>query len=135
MPSAGWALQTAIHQRLTSDAPLTALLGGAHVWDHVPRGAAYPHVTIGISTERDWSTGGEPGSEHILTLNVWSRAAGRREAQSIATAVREALHNQALTLTAHRLVNLQHELSEVRRDVPSEMYRGVIRLRAVTEPL
>lgn len=135
MASAGWALQSAIHQCLTGDAKLTALLGGTHVWDHVPRGAAFPHVTIGISTERDWSTGSEPGSEHILTLNIWSRAAGRREAERIATAVRDALHDQELALTGHRLVNLQHELTEVRRDAPSEMYRGVIRFRAVTEPL
>lgn len=135
MAGATWALQSAIHQRLTGDAGVTALLGGPHVWDHVPRGAAHPFVTIGVSTERDWSTGDDTGAEHILTLNIWSRAPGRREADSIAAAVRHALHDQALTLTGFRLVNLRHELTEVRRDVPAEMYRGTVRLRAVTEPI
>lgn len=135
MESASWSLQSAIHQHLTSHAGLTAMLGGAHVWDHVPRGAACPHITIGVSTERDWNTGGESGSEHILTLNVWSRAAGRREADDIAQIVRDALHDQALLLAGHRLINFRHELTEVRRDIRSELYRGVVRFRAVTEPL
>lgn len=135
MASPSWALQVALLQRLTSSATVTTMLGGPHVWDHVPRGAAYPHVTVGLSTERDWSTGTEIGAEHIVTLNIWSRAAGRREADEIAQALRTALHDQALTLTGHRLVNLQHEISEVRRDVRAEMYRGVVRFRAVTEPL
>ena len=68
MAVASWALQHAIHHVLTANANVVALLGGPHVWDHVPRGAAAPYVTFGVTTERDWSTGSDAGGEHILTL-------------------------------------------------------------------
>ena len=135
MASATWSLQKSIHQVLTLDAAILALLGGPNVWDHVPRGATFPYVTIGATTDRDWSTGTEPGDEHILTLHVWSKGAGRKETETIAENLRHALHDQPLTLEGHRLVNLRHEFSETRRDVESELFHGVVRLRAVTEPL
>jgi hypothetical protein len=135
MPTASWALQKAIHAALTSDPPLLALLGGPRVWDDVPRGAAFPYVTFGPSATRDWSTGGEPGDEHAITLHVWSQAAGGKEAQEIIGAIRAALHDQALVLGAHRLVNLRQESAETRREADDELYRGTVRLRAVTEPI
>ena len=49
-------------------------------------------------------------------------------------AVRTALHDQPLTLTGHRLINLRHEFSEARRDPDGETIHGIARFRAVTEP-
>jgi hypothetical protein len=135
MPTASWALQKALHAALTSDAPLLALLGGPRIWDDVPRGAAFLYVTFGPTATRDWSTGGEPGEEHVVTLHVWSRAAGSKEVQEIAGAIRAALHDRALVLEAHRLVNLRQESAETRREADEEGYRGSVRLRAVTEPI
>ena len=70
MASAGWALQRAVYERLTSAAEVTATLGGPNVYDDVPRGATYPYLTIGQSSTRDWSTASEDGEEHTLTLHV-----------------------------------------------------------------
>lgn len=133
MASAAWALQQALHQALTSDAALTALLGGPRIWDHVPRGVAYPFISIGVTSERDWSTGSDTGGEHIMTLHVWSKAAGRHESDAISAAVRDVLHDAPLALAGCRLVNLRHELTDVRREADNEHYHGVVRLRAVTE--
>ena len=135
MASAAWALQQAIVSTLSADAGLLALLGGARIYDDVPTRADFPYVTFAQTQERDWSTGSEDGLEHILTLHVWSRGGGRMEALKIMGAVRAALHDQALVLSGFRLVNLRHELSEARRDVDGETYHGIVRLRAVTEPL
>jgi len=135
MSSAAWALQKSVHAALTADVPLTALLGGPRIYDDVPRGASFPYLTFGLSTERDWSTGGEAGAEHVLTLHVWSEAGGRKETHEIIGAVRAALHDAALTLVGHRLVNLRHELSDARREPDGETYHGIVRFRAVTEPL
>lgn len=135
MTSASLDLQRSVFAALTASTPLTALLGGPHVYDDVPRQAAFPYVTIGQSTVRDWSTGGEPGHEHILTLHVWSRAAGRKETYEIIGALEETLHDASLALSQHRLVNLRHEVSDARRDPDGETYHGVVRYRAVTEPL
>jgi hypothetical protein len=49
--------------------------------------------------------------------------------------LRSVLHARDLTLDGHRLVNLRHELSEARREADGETYHGIVRLRAVTEPL
>ena len=134
MTSASWALQKSIHARLVADAAVVAALGGQRVYDDVPRSGAFPIVTFGITTERDWSTATDGGSEHIVTLHVWSRAAGRHEADGIIAAIRAALHDQALALAGHRLINLRQELAEVRRDPDGETFHGIVRLRAVTEP-
>jgi hypothetical protein len=135
MSDASAALQSALHAALAQHAPLIALLGGARVYDVVPRSVEVPYVSFGQTLERDWGTGGEEGSEHTVTLHVWSRAPGRREALVIARAVRAALHDRPLGLEGHRLVNLRHEFSEVRRDSDGETFHGIVRLRAVTEPV
>jgi hypothetical protein len=133
MASAGFELQKAVHAVLVADAALSAMLGGSHVYDDVPRGQAYPYVTFGQSTERDWSTGGEDGREHLLTLHVWSRARGHKETLEIMAALRAALHDRALALGGFRLVNIRHEYSDAQRDADAETYHGTIRYRAVTE--
>jgi hypothetical protein len=133
MASASWALQQAIYASLTSDSGLVALLGGGRVYDDVPDRKAFPYVTFAPALERDWSTDSESGSEHSVVLHVWSRGAGRKEALAIVDALHARLHDAALTLSGHRLVNLRHESSEVRRDADGETFQGIVRFRAVTE--
>ena len=133
MSSAGFALQKAIFEKLTSDAPTLAALGGPRVYDDAPARTEFPFVTFGQSSERDWSTGSDEGFEHLVTLHVWSRARGRREAEQVIAAARAALHDQDLTLSGHRLINLRHEFSEARRDSDGETFHGIARFRAVTE--
>lgn len=135
MSSASRALQASIHEALSNDAGVLAAIGGTRIYDHVPRGVAYPYVTFGGSTVRDWSTGGEEGDEHIITLHVWSLAAGRSQVHEIIGAVRAALHDRDLPLAGYRLINLRHDTSEARREPDSERFHGIVRLRAVTEPL
>lgn len=134
MASAGYALQKAIHEALVADAAVNGLLGGPQVFDDAPQATGFPFVTLGATSERDWSTATEEGSEHLVTLHVWSRKAGRKETREIMEALRGALHDQALALGGHQLVNLRHEFSEARRDPDGETYHGIVRYRAVTEP-
>jgi hypothetical protein len=135
MASAGWALQKAIHAALTADMGLVALLGGPSVFDDVPPRSAFPYVTLGQSTERDWSTATEDGAEHLVTLHVWSRKVGRKETREIMEAIRMALHDRPLAADGHRVANIRHEFSEARRDADGETYHGIMRYRAVTEPV
>jgi hypothetical protein len=133
MSNAGWALQQAVYAAVTDDATLNGLLGGASIYDDVPERAAFPFVTFAAGSERDWSTDAEAGTEHALALHAWSRAGGRKEALAILAAVRAVLHDAALTLDGHRLVNLRHETSDVRRSSDGETWQGIARFRAVTE--
>jgi hypothetical protein len=134
MSSSSWALQQSIFATLIANAALTSLLGGARVYDDVPQASPFPYLTFGHSLVRDWSTGSEDGSEHVVTLHVWSQGKGKKEAHEIMGAVRTALHDQALTLAGHRLINLRHELSEARRETDGDTTHGIVRYRAVTEP-
>jgi hypothetical protein len=92
-------------------------------------------VTIGSTTERDWSTGSEDGSEHIIELAIWSREPGRRTIQGIAQAIAAALTAGPPTLAGHRLISLRHLSTEIGRERGQQLLRGSMRLRAVTEPL
>jgi hypothetical protein len=134
MSSSSWALQQSIFARLTADAALNGLLGGPRVHDDLPQASPFPYISFGHSLVRDWSTGSEDGSEHVVTLHVWSQGKGKKEAHEIMDAVRSALHDQALSLAGHRLVNLRHELSEARREPDGDTTHGIVRYRAVTEP-
>jgi Protein of unknown function (DUF3168) len=135
MASAGWDLQKAVYAALAADATLTTLLDGPAIYDAAPQDAAFPFVVIDQTQIRDWSTGTEPGAEHMLMLHVWSRYAGKRAAYAVADAIRAALDGALLSLDDHRLINLRHQYSELKRDEDGETQHGVLRFRAVTEPL
>lgn len=133
--AAEWSLQKAVFAALSADATLSGLIGAGRIHDDAPQQTVFPYLTLGQSTARDWSTATDEGAEHVLTLHVWSRAAGKKEAHAIMRALRQALHDQSLTLEDHRLVNLRHDFSETARDPDGETVHGIVRFRAVTEPL
>jgi hypothetical protein len=135
MSSPAWELQRAVYDALVVDTALAILLGGARIYDEVPRGAAFPYVTFGASTVRDWSTGTERGSEHVIVLRAWSKSGGERDVHLILEALRSALHEAPLSVDGHRLVSIRHEMSDAMRDPDGETYHGAARFRAVTEPM
>lgn len=127
------ALQKAVVAALTADAAVGALIGD-RIYDATPRNATFPYLTIGQTNLVDWSTGTEAGAEHELMLHAWSRERGKREVYAIAEAVAAVLHDAALTLDGHALVNLRLEFSDTRRDPDGITYHAALRFRAVTEP-
>jgi hypothetical protein len=129
------SLRAAIRGALAADAPLAALLGGGKIYDEPPREAALPYVTLAENAVADNSTATEASDEHTLTLHVWSRQGGHREAHEIAGAVLAALTDAPLALDGHHLANLRFLLADVRREADGRTYHGVVRLRAVTEPI
>jgi hypothetical protein len=134
MSTAAAALRAAIHDALNADASLAALLGGAKVHDEPPKSVAFPYVTLGETRMANFAAGDDPGEEHQLTLHVWSRQGGHREAHLVAGAVMQALDDVPLTLDQHRLVNLRFALADVRREADGRTYHALLRFRAVTEP-
>ncbi len=130
--SAGWSVQKSIVQALKSDVALGVLLSGK-VFDDVPQRSTYPFVSMGNAIDRDWSTSSESGSEHILTLHVWSKASGKKQCFEIISEVKRVLHDQALVVEGHQLVNLRYVFSDARLDPDGVTYHGIVRFRAVTE--
>jgi hypothetical protein len=132
MPHPSLALQKAVFAALIADAGVGALVGD-RIHDAAPRNAAFPYVTFGDARVADWSTGTEAGEEHRLTLYVWSRERGKAECWAAVEALRAALHEAALDLEGHALVNLRFEAADVGQDRDGITWRGVVRFRAVTE--
>jgi hypothetical protein len=130
------AVRRAIQARLVADAPLLALLGGPHVHDEPPRAAPGPYVVHGDVEAEDWSSTGDIGCEQRLSLVVWAaKGAETRQALAIAGRVGEALHEAALALQGHRLVNLRQTGLDLTRDAKTGRSCATVRLRAVTEQL
>lgn len=135
MPAASLALRQALTAALNAHAPLVSALGGAKVHDEPPRTVAFPYVTLGDASAADWSTATSSGAEHRLVLHVWSREGGTREAQIIAGELMAALETAPLALAGHRLVNLRFASVDIRREADGRTYHGLVRFRAVTEPV
>lgn len=132
--SAGRALQEAVFSALVADAELGDMIGGAKIFDSVPRNAAAPYVHLGEMVFRDWSTATERGAEINFAIAVWSRGEGRSEGFRIAERVVLLLHDVSLSLEGFRLVNLRHVATETARAEKPEGRRLVARFRAVVEP-
>ena len=133
--NAGCSLQQGIYQALADDPQVTGLLGRTNISDNAPQNASFPYLTFGQTTERDWTTGVEDSSEHTVTLHVWSRGGGKKQTHEIIDVIRDALNAVPLTIANHTLVKLKHEFSEARHDEDGETYHGIVRYRAITEPL
>ncbi len=133
MISSALALQKAVYAALVADDGVGALIGD-RIYDGAPRDAVFPYLTIGRMTATDWSTGSEDGAEHRLTLDIWSRAHGKSECHAIAEAIRAVLHDAALALDGHGLINLRCETGDTMRDPDGITFHGRLCFRAVTEP-
>lgn len=130
MSDAANALQQAIFAKLAADPALTGLIGAGAIFDHRLIGRPMPYLVIADLVTNDF---GPDAEEHVLTIEAWSDADGRKQVQTIADRVKRLLHDAALTLTAAALVNLQHRSTRVRREPKSKALMAEMSFRAVTE--
>lgn len=135
MPSAIVELQKAIHAALVTDEALVAAMGTVQLHDQVPPQTPFPYLAFGRASTRDHGDGTTEGIEHDFSIHVWSQARGRREAARLAHLVEARLHDAALTLDGHALVNLRATGCETRFDAAVPAHHVVLRLRAVTQAL
>ncbi len=130
------ALQQALLTKLRGNGDLTALLGNPpRVYDEPPADPVYPYVSLGRSETRPWGGLDGEGLEHVLSLTVVSVFGGSEEAKAVMALVRLSLHGAALSLDGHRLINLRVTYADLFKAADWRSTYGVLRLRAVTEPL
>lgn len=127
------ALMQAIHRTLAGDAALIATVGADGIRDRLLPRPKLPCVIFGEIETRDFSTASEAGEEHLLVLEIWSEADGRRQVQEIAGLVHGLLHDAALALEGLVLVNLLHVSTRTRREPKTKFHLAEMRFRAVTE--
>jgi hypothetical protein len=130
------ALQLALLTKLRANGALTALLGNPpRVHDEPPADPVYPYVSLGRSETRPWGGLDGEGLEHVLSLTIGSVFGGSEEAKAVMALVRLSLHGAALSLDGHRLINLRVTYADLFKAADWRSTFGVMRLRAVTEPL
>ncbi len=105
MTSLSLNLQTAVYQRLSGYAPLTAIVGTG-VYDMPPSTAKYPYVTIGEDDVHQADVGCKRSYRVILEVHGWSDHRGYKEVKSIVQAVEDALHDFPLIVDGYRLISL-----------------------------
>lgn len=128
-------LKAAIRAVLVADAQVLALLGGPKVFDDVPRTAQPPYIAFGDATARENGTATDRGHITELTLFVWSKQGGSKEALALADRLSTVLDDTALTVQGHRLVLMRVAAIDVRRTADKDLTRVALRLRIVTEVL
>lgn len=97
--SAALPVQGALHDAMLNDATLMDLINGVFDWTDTDR--PYPYVTMGEAIETPDNTHDSHGSQTVVTLHVWSKYLGFKEALTIASRLRALLEHQPLTITGH----------------------------------
>lgn len=120
------ALHQAVFERLSDEL-------STPVYDDVPRNAAFPYVVVGEDTHVPFDTDDSLGSESTITIHVWSRYRGKKEAKQLQGLIYDALTRQELTVEDHDLVTIEFEYSDVVLDPDGQTRHGVQRFRAVVE--
>src|SRR5262249_32349573 len=110
------ALAAAIRAAGMADAGVKAVLGDpARIYDDPPLDVVFPYVTIGRIESKPSDASGAEAIEHAITLHAWSRYGGRAEALQVIGALRDVLHNAALSIEGRRLVFLFAQFTDVFR--------------------
>ncbi len=94
-------VQAALFTALAADGGVQALLGApSRLYDHVPPDAAFPYATFGAQHIAPYDAKTETGFEQTITLDIWSRYRGGKEARDILQAFYDALHRASLVVAS-----------------------------------
>jgi len=131
MSDHSFELQKTIFTTLNSDNTITSTFS-ATVHDHVPQGTSFPYIVIGEETMTDESsTKTLDFNNFTLTIHIFSRNRGRKEAKQIMARIYELLHNQNLSVTGADHINTRFEFSDVIKENDGLTYHGVQRFRTI----
>lgn len=128
------ALVQAMRAALLADTVLVNLLGGAHIFDEVPRGEQPLYISFASVETRDWSVMDQKAHEHFVSIDVGTNDRGRMKAQALCSRIEAVLDNAVLALTDHRLINLRQVFYSVSRSKNDKSFSAMLRFRAATEP-
>lgn len=127
-------LQETLYNVLAASAEVTALLGTPpRLYDHVPPGAAFPYAVFGATHVTPYDNRTDIGFDHLLTIDIWSRYRGSKEAKDIVTALYDTLHRASLTLTGQTALICEVHSVEVSLDNDGFTTHAAVRLNVLTQ--
>lgn len=116
------ALQQTVMTLLRNDTTLGTLANG--VFDYVPDKTNFPYVVLAEVESTDWPTLTRAGQQHRMTLSVFSRYGGRKQAQHITERVYELLHEVMLSISGHSCVSCRMQEQDIILLNDGRTYRG-----------
>lgn len=134
MTDALFNAQTALYNALAASGTIQSLLGSPpRIYDHVPPGAVFPYVTFGTITVHPYDTKTEIGFEQIVTLDIWSRYRGSKEAKDITQATYDALHRAVLSVTSEIFLLSEFHSADLMLEHDGLTYRAAARFSIITQ--
>ena len=113
---------------------IEAVLGGVDLLDGPAIGRKKPYVSYGPSDSLDDDAEGIEAAEVTLQIDVWSSGlTGATEAETIAAAVRGAIHNSAVTLSGAHLIDLSVVRMRILTDSDALTAHAVLIVRALMD--
>jgi hypothetical protein len=120
--TAALPLQVAVREKLLADTALMDAIHGVH--DEVPENAPYPYVVIGDVTEVPADAHDRQGLTTTITLHIWSKYRGFKQALEILGHLDRVLDRKPLTVAGFEDVSIAREWHQTLRD-PDPQYRHI----------
>lgn len=129
-------LIAALLAALRADASVQAVLGEpARVFDDETPSPAYPYAVIERHESQAANGVMTRGLEHTVQIATYSRHGGAYESKRLLSALRAAFEGLHITLPDQRVVLLIPTYCDAMRTKNQYLFRGVLRVRIVTEEL
>jgi len=133
--SAELVLQEAIFAHLQQDINVQSVLGSpVRLYDDPPATPVYPFASFGRHQSRDTDADTLALNEQTLSLHIWSKYRGKKEAQQILEAVRGSVDDMPQSMNGHRLVSIRTVFADVLRARNGRIFQAILRIRALTQP-
>lgn len=135
MTSPSVELQTAVFERLTIFAAVTAIVG-QRIYDNVPEAPDFPYISFGASDHYPDDSDCIPCRVETLQIDCWARAQGKkRPARELADAVKAALHEYEVEFPVNGLVEMRVTGVQVMGDPDGITAHGIVTLTAIIEEI
>jgi hypothetical protein len=124
----------AVMDALRADADVQAQFGTPpRVYDDETQGPSYPYATLERHETRPANAADVAGTEHILTFAVASRFGGRAYAKEALGALRAAIERADIVPDGQLVVLAYPTYGDVFRTRDRQAFRGILRIRIITE--
>jgi hypothetical protein len=125
-----WALQSAIYERLKTNADLGGIVG-ERLYDMAAQGARFPYATLGEFRAEPWGSKTSTGESVTFRVHVWSQYSGQKQAHETLEIIRDSLMKTALVVEGFDVIRLQHISSETMIERDAWTIHGIGRYKAV----
>ncbi len=103
------------------------------VFDKTVQSTPFPYITFGKSSSSDWSSKTTQGGQCNISIHIWSREGGRKEAASIMERVYILLHDTHPSVSGYEVVMLRFADSKIELGNDGWTYQAVISFKALLQ--